>query len=81
MVQLLNLDKDLVDCFKLLISALFLFAVFAGAAEAATIPIDGTDQGRAFEGICAISAGANSRLLIDYEEPYRNDILDYLFKP
>ncbi len=27
------------------------------------------------------SAGASSRLLIDYDEPYRSQILDYLFKP
>lgn len=69
------------NCLKLLVSVLLLLAVFDGVAEAVTIPIDGTDQGRAFEGIGAISAGANSRLLIDYEEPYRSDILDYLFKP
>ena len=28
-----------------------------------------------------MSAGASSRLLIDYPEPYRSQILDYLFKP
>jgi hypothetical protein len=28
-----------------------------------------------------VSAGAASRLLIDYPEPYRSQILDYLFKP
>lgn len=25
--------------------------------------------------------GGNTKLLIDYPEPYRSDILDYLFKP
>jgi hypothetical protein len=34
-----------------------------------------------FEGIGAVSAGASSRLLIDYPEPFRSQILDYLFKP
>lgn len=34
-----------------------------------------------FEGIGAVSAGASSRLLIDYPEPYRSQILDFLFKP
>ena len=67
--------------FKLLISVLFIFTVLAGTANAVNIPIDGTDQGRAFEGIGAVSAGGNSRLLIDYEEPYRSNVLDYLFKP
>lgn len=46
-----------------------------------TININGAITGRIFEGIGAVSAGASSRLLIDYPEPYRSDILDYLFKP
>jgi len=45
------------------------------------IIIDGEDIGRQFEGIGAVSAGASSRLLIDYPEPYRSNILDFLFKP
>jgi len=45
------------------------------------IKIDGTGKGRIFEGIGAVSAGASSRLLIDYPEPQRSQILDYLFKP
>ena len=35
-----------------------------------------------FDGVGAISGGGgNSRLLIDYPEPQRSQILDYLFKP
>ena len=34
-----------------------------------------------FDGLGVLSAGAGSRLLIDYEEPYRAQILDLLFKP
>ena len=34
-----------------------------------------------FDGIGALSAGASSRLLWDYPEPQRAQILDYLFKP
>ena len=45
------------------------------------IKIDGTGKGRIFEGIGAVSAGASSRLLVDYPEPQRRQILDYLFKP
>jgi hypothetical protein len=45
------------------------------------IKIDGTGKGRIFEGIGAVSAGASSRLLIDYPKPQRSQILDYLFKP
>jgi hypothetical protein len=45
------------------------------------IKIDGSGTGRIFEGIGGVSAGASSRLLIDYPEPTRSQILDYLFKP
>ncbi len=45
------------------------------------IKLDGTATGRAFDGLGAVSAGASSRLLIDYPEPQRSQILDYLFKP
>ena len=50
-------------------------------AQALSITLDGAGTGRIFEGEGAISAGASSRLLIDYPEPYRGQILDYLFKP
>lgn len=46
-----------------------------------TIVLDGAASGRIYEGLGAVSAGASSRLLIDYPEPYRSQILDYLFKP
>lgn len=45
------------------------------------VHIDGNASGRTFDGFGAVSAGASSRLLIDYPEPYRTEILDYLFKP
>ena len=53
----------------------------AVTARAETIVLDGGQQGRTFEGIGALSAGASSRLLIDYPEPQRSQVLDYLFKP
>ncbi|XP_063804272.1 galactocerebrosidase isoform X2 [Pseudophryne corroboree] len=38
--------------------------------------------GREFDGIGAVSGGgATSRLLVNYPEPYRTQILDYLFTP
>src|SRR3954453_16567879 len=55
----------------------------AGPAEAATtITINGSAAGRTFDGVGAISGGGgNSRLLMDYPQPQRGQILDYLFKP
>ncbi|SEP52774.1 ricin-type beta-trefoil lectin domain protein [Amycolatopsis saalfeldensis] len=52
------------------------------AAVTTAVKIDGAQGGRTFDGIGAISGGGgNSRLLIDYPEPQRSQILDYLFKP
>ncbi len=51
------------------------------AAAPLVIQLDGRDAGRVFEGIGCLSAGASSRLLIEYPEPQRSQILDFLFKP
>ncbi|WP_083976083.1 RICIN domain-containing protein [Kitasatospora azatica] len=59
-------------------------AATSAAATAATtnLTVDGTSPGRTFDGVGAISGGGgNSRLLLDYPEPQRSQILDYLFKP
>jgi hypothetical protein len=51
-------------------------------AKSQTISIDASSPGKIFQGVGAISGGGgNSRLLIDYPEPQRSQILDYLFKP
>jgi Glycosyl hydrolase family 59 len=56
--------------------------VSAQIAVSTSITLNGSGSGRLFDGIGAISGGGgNSRLLIDYPEPYRSQILDYLFKP
>ena len=60
--------------------ALFVATLPARAATP-TIRVDGNSAGRTFDGVGALSAGASSRLLIDYPEPQRSQILDYLFKP
>jgi O-glycosyl hydrolase len=52
-----------------------------GRTPAISITLDGTSPGARFDGLGAVSAGASSRLLIDYPEPQRSQILDYLFKP
>ncbi|MEX1116616.1 MAG: hypothetical protein WEB53_15330 [Akkermansiaceae bacterium] len=43
--------------------------------------LDPTSATREFEGIGAVSAGASTRLLIDYPEPQRSQVLDWLFLP
>ncbi len=54
----------------------------ATAAASTAISIDGSHPGLTFDGVGAISGGGgNSRLLIDYPEPQRGQLLDYLFKP
>ena len=46
-----------------------------------TVVLDGSSKGREYDGLGAVSAGASSRLLIDYPEPERSEILNFLFKP
>jgi hypothetical protein len=54
----------------------------AWGAVTTAIAVDGSKGGRTFDGIGAISGGGgNSRLLYDYPEPQRSQLLDYLFKP
>jgi hypothetical protein len=66
-----------------LVAAVTAAIVPAGPATAATaVTIDGAAAGRTFDGVGAISGGGgNSRLLIDYPEPQRSQVLDYLFRP
>jgi O-glycosyl hydrolase len=44
------------------------------------VSISGLDTGRVFDGLGALS-NSSSRLLYDYPEPQRSQILDYMFKP
>ncbi|WP_327002910.1 ricin-type beta-trefoil lectin domain protein [Dactylosporangium sp. NBC_01737] len=63
-------------------AASVLTAVASPAQAATAITINGASGGRVFDGVGAVSGGGgNSRLLVDYPEPQRGNILDYLFKP
>jgi hypothetical protein len=62
----------------LLLSMIFIPELYS---QNKIIRITDNNQGRLFEGIGALSAGASSRLLSDYPEEYRDQILDLLFKP
>jgi hypothetical protein len=50
-------------------------------AQSVSVTIDPASPGSIFDGFGAVSAGASSRLLYDYPEPYRSQVLDYLFLP
>ena len=67
-----------------------LAAAFAAAAAIVVtlcdavpiaVTLDGATASHTYDGHGALSAGASSRLLWDYYEPQRSEILDYLFKP
>ncbi|OLB75089.1 MAG: galactosylceramidase [Actinobacteria bacterium 13_2_20CM_2_71_6] len=65
-----------------LVATAFTAVPASPAAAATSITINGNASGRTFDGVGAISGGGgNSRLLIDYPEPQRSQLLDYLFKP
>jgi hypothetical protein len=53
----------------------------AALGQSVSITVDPTGPGPTFDGLGAVSAGASSRLLYDYPEPYRSQVLDYLFLP
>lgn len=82
-IQIIHWSALLLLCFSLsLFGAAPTHAAPSATAVTTGITIDGNGTGRIFDGIGAISGGGgNSRLLIDYPEPYRSQILDYLFKP
>jgi hypothetical protein len=63
-------------------SAPFVAPATSATSTTTAIFVNGAASGRAFDGVGAISGGGgNSRYLIDYPEPERSAILDYLFKP
>ena len=70
---------------KIIYSFCCLFWLAVAKAQEAqhlvTVTLNEKNAGRMFEGIGGVSAGASSELLIDYAEPYRSQVLDYLFKP
>lgn len=64
-----------------LLSALSIAKAVAqtNAWQPKPIELNPAAGGRVFEGIGAVSAGASSRLLIEYPDKQRREILDYLF--
>jgi hypothetical protein len=59
-----------------------VLAAPSASAAATNITVNGTQGGRTFDGIGAISGGGgNSRLLSDYPAAEQQQVYDYLFKP
>ncbi|CAJ1074255.1 galactocerebrosidase isoform X2 [Xyrichtys novacula] len=64
-----------------------VFVVILGVSATLSSPQsyilnDKDGLGRVFDGIGGLSGGgATTRLLVNYAEPYRSQVLDYLFKP
>ena len=63
-------------------SMFFLLALLRDCSAAdQPFLLDSSNIGMRFDGHGGLSAGASSRLLFDYPENVRSDILDYLYKP
>jgi hypothetical protein len=53
-----------------------------GPLPVTTVTVTGAGGGRLYQGVGAVlGGGGNARYLMDYPEPERGQILDYLFKP
>ncbi|KAI8492117.1 hypothetical protein Bbelb_300140 [Branchiostoma belcheri] len=61
---------------------LLILGVLTAPAMSIYTLTDSVGLGARFDGVGGLSGGgATSRLLVSYPEPYRSQILDYLFKP
>jgi hypothetical protein len=58
-----------------------LLAATLGVGYYHRLVVDPTKLAHRFDGIGTMDNGANSKLLYDYGEPQRTEVLDYLFKP
>ena len=66
----------------LIIAASAASAATSATATATTIVLDPSVRGQRFDGVGGVSGGGGgTRLLYDYPEPQRSDILDFLFLP
>lgn len=62
-------------------TAFIVAADVAAPAPTYFVNLDAANTGKIFDGIGAVSAGGTSRLLVDYPEKERDEILDLLFLP
>lgn len=60
---------------------MYILPLLVATAAGSRIILDGSAAWHTWDGLGGLSAGASSRLLQDYPEPARSDILDFLYKP
>lgn len=76
------MSKRFLNVFFVVFTAAAILAILPAAMARQPFVLDGSQQGKLFEGVGAVSGGgATSVLLKDYIEPQRSQILDVLFKP
>lgn len=64
------------------VSATTVSGTASGLLPVTRITVNGNGAGRVYDGVGAVlGGGGNARYLMDYKEPWRSQILDYLFKP
>ncbi len=68
-------------CFNRIVGVLGVVLLAGVGSAKQVVEVDLKSEGRVYEGVGLLSAGASSRLLKDYPEPVRSQILDFLFKP
>jgi hypothetical protein len=68
-------------CLAVLLLAAGALIASGVASAAAPLVLSGATAFHTWDGHGGLSAGGSSRLLRDYSEPYRSDILDLLYKP
>lgn len=74
-------SRDVVAPLSRLLMILVMLGWGLSLGAVQEINLDPSQGGRVYEGMGALSAGASSKLLVDYPEPQRRQILDLLFKP
>lgn len=65
----------------LLLASLLVAVPLDATTQRLILDPRGDSQQTVFDGVGGLSAGASSRLLYDYPEPQRTQLLDYLFSP
>jgi len=75
------LHDPIMMCGRTPFPAAVLGLLFAREAWTASLRINTSQLGPTFDGLGAVSAGTGPRLLVDYPDAPRQEVLDFLFLP